>query len=159
MFRQPIAGFLLLSAAVAGAFATDGNQDASWWDETGHPWQSMAQVQPARKLDPTAAARARAEWEEVLRTANVRLMAFERIREQPAASPEVIQDPTGQQIIEPAAPRTQSRQNSVPKLAPAAQQSEEGRSARAARNSRAKAIASSRTKSAEAWSHSFISQR
>ncbi|HXF53203.1 MAG TPA: hypothetical protein VNK52_03675, partial [Hyphomicrobiaceae bacterium] len=77
MSRQPLIGLLLVSAAVTGAIATHGLRGLTA-PQAGDPQEAGAVV--ARKLDPAAAARARAEWEETLMAANVRLMAFERIR-------------------------------------------------------------------------------
>lgn len=150
MSRQPIIGLLLLSAAVAGALATYGARSLNSPDAAPAP-QTTAQVQPARKLSAEAAARARAEWEETLRTANVRLMALQRIPEQAAPSPEVLQDPTGQQALDLSAPPTLKQSQQSPILAPAARPSEQARLRTAARKSRAAAAAIYQPSVVEPW--------
>ena len=157
MSRQPITGLLLLFVAVAGAFATHGSQSLNS--------QPTAKLQPARKLDPEAAARARAEWEEVLRTANVRLMAFERINEQSTAATSEGRHPSAQ---EPgpgiAGPRHATGDGGQMDLLPAEmrQQTTPPKSSpvgAAARKSGARAIARNQAKAAEPWTFAFDSRR
>jgi hypothetical protein len=152
---------LLLSAAVTGALATYGTRSLNSLD-AGPPPQTAALVQPARKLDAAATARARVEWEETLRTANVRLMALQRIPEQAAPAPEVIQDPTGQQVLDLAAPRVPNptRQAAVSKLAPPAlQQSKQARPARTARKSPTMSAAIDQSTGTEPWNSSVVPTR
>jgi hypothetical protein len=141
---------LLLSAAVAGALATYGTRSLNSPDAAPAA-QTTALVQPARKLNAEAAARARAEWEETLRTANVRLMALQRIPEQTAPAPEVIQDLTGQQVLDLSAPPAlnPTQQRSI--LDPAGRQSGQARPTTAARKSRAAAAAIYQSTVVEPW--------
>jgi hypothetical protein len=161
MSRQPIIGLLLLSAAVTGAFATYGTRSSNSLD-AGPPPQSAAPVQSARRLDAAATALARAEWEETLRTANVRLMALQRIPEQTAPPPEVIQDPSGQQVLDLSAPPVPNptRQAAVSKLAPpAAQASKQVRPARTARKSHPMSAAIDQSTGTEPWNSSVVPTR
>jgi len=146
MSRQPLIGLLLVSAAVTGAFATHGLRGLSP-TEAGNRQQVGAVV--GRKLDPDAAARARAEWEETLTAANVRLMAFERIRAdgQPG---EAIQD--GASLAAAPAAVRPARANTALKLAPAVRISKRAAQAKATGASRSKAVESEQSASLEPWS-------
>jgi hypothetical protein len=127
----------------------------------------LQQPQAALTHDRQAGApQARAEWEELLRSAEVRLMAFEHIREQTYAAPDVTWLPAGQesmpdQALEqaPTAIEETSQQRAAARSLPATRQQRNGSLTKSAHKSRAGAIAHHRMKAADDWTVAFYSSR